>query len=655
MYSSQSKKSLLPVELADILQFHSLSSLSLSPDGTRAAFMDHQCNKTQDGYDSNLWVCDLNSRCVSAVTTDNSKQVFCWTADGDLLYATPGKETVFSRMCTNGQIRSAFSVPTRVKSIQPVMDSLWLVEATSFVSAEAKGISTEDTCIVLEELPAQYNGQGYTSGSRNSLYLFNEVDQSLTLVTPPHFETMGFNLCPEAKTIVCHGHNYTDVRGIRGCVFVYDISSRSGRIVVQPNIYRIYYATMVGKDLLFVGTKGKHDSNENPTFYTTDLATGETCELCYPDLYIGGLGIGSDCRHDGGTTSLCFDNSIYFTASHMGSGHLFEISASGKLRQVSRQAGSVDCFDIRGKTAAFIGMRDMGLQELYTLDLITGDEVCMTDFNQAYKDSRRICTPEPCNFQNHDGITIAGWVIRPANYDENKTYPAILDIHGGPKASYGMVFYHEMQLWANHGYFVFFCNPRGSDGYGEAYATISGLNGTIDYDDLMEFTDHVLATYPQIDSNRVGVTGGSYGGFLTNWIIGHTDRYAAAATQRSIGDWMVHYAACDSGYWVTSEQFPPSPLYDAENAWNHSPGKYALNIKTPTLFIHSDDDRRCPMSEMMAVYTGAVLAGAKVRMCLFHGENHELARKGKPVCRIRRLTEITEWMDKYLKGGEYRP
>ena len=617
--------------------------------------MDHQCNKTQDGYDSNLWVCDLNSRCVSAVTTDNSKQVFCWTADGDLIYATPGKETVFSRMCTNGQIRSAFSVPTRVKSIQPVMDSLWLVEATSFVSAEAKGISTEDTCIVLEELPAQYNGQGYTSGSRNSLYLFNEVKQSLTLVTPLHFETMGFSLCSEAKTIVCHGHNYTDVRGIRGCVFVYDISSRSGRIVVQPNIYRIYYATMVGKDLLFVGTKGKHDSNENPTFYTTDLATGKTCELCYPDLYIGGLGIGSDCRHDGGTTSLCFDNSIYFTASHMGSGHLFEISDSGKLRQVSQQVGSVDCFDIRGKTAAFIGMRDMGLQEVYTLDLITGDEVCMTDFNQAYKDSRRICTPEPCNFQNHDGITIAGWVIRPANYDENKIYPAILDIHGGPKASYGMVFYHEMQLWANHGYFVFFCNPRGSDGYGEAYATISGLNGTIDYDDLMEFTDHVLATYPQIDSNRVGVTGGSYGGFLTNWIIGHTDRYAAAATQRSIGDWMVHYAACDSGYWVTSEQFPPSPLYDAENAWNHSPGKYALNIKTPTLFIHSDDDRRCPMSEMMAVYTGAVLAGAKVRMCLFHGENHELARKGKPVCRIRRLTEITEWMDKYLKGGEYRP
>ena len=102
-------------------------------------------------------------------------------------------------------------------------------------------------------------------------------------------------------------------------------------------------------------------------------------------------------------------------------------------------------------------------------------------------------------------------MIPPANYDVNRTYPAILDIHGGPKACYGMVFYHEMQLWANEGYFVFFCNPRGSDGHGDAYSTISGINGTLDYDDLMQFTDHVLDIYPQIDRTRVGVTGGSYG------------------------------------------------------------------------------------------------------------------------------------------------
>lgn len=652
MFSEKSGNHSVSIELTDLLHFQSLSNLALSPDGARAAFLKHQCNKTLDGYASNLWTCDLNSGHTCAVTTGGKKQVFCWTRDGALLYATAGEETVFTRMDPDGQSSHAFTVPVCVKSIQPVTDTLWLIEATSFVSDEAKEVRTEKVCVVLEELPAHFNGQGYTSGSRNSLYLFNQTDGSLRQITPRHFETMGYSLCLEEQKIVCHGHNFTDVRGIRGCIFLYDILSGTGRIVVQPNTYRIYYATMMGNQLLFAGTKGKHDSNENPTFYLLDLSTEATRELCYPDHYVGGLGIGSDCRYGSGTTSMRFGNSVYFTSAHFESCHLFEVTSDGSFRQVSNQMGSVDFFDIKGQKAAFIGMRDMGLQELYALDLTTGQEIRLTDFNQAYIDSHTVCTPKPCYFRNRDGITITGWVIPPVGYDESRTYPAILDIHGGPKGCYGMVFYHEMQLWANRGYFVFFCNPRGSDGHGEAYATISGINGTVDYDDLMEFTDHVLNTYPQIDPNRVGITGGSYGGFLTNWIVGHTNRYAAAATQRSIGDWMVHYAACDSGFWVTSEQFPPSPLYDAANAWDHSPGKYALNIKTPMLFIHSDEDRRCPMSEMMAVYNGAGLAGTPVRMCLFHGENHELSRAGKPSCRIQRLAEITGWMDKFLKGGD---
>ena len=653
MCCEKSGKHPIPVELTDILHIRSLSHLTLSPDGTRAAFMEHQCNReTLEGYISSLWTYELISGRTATVTTGSKKQVFCWALDGSLLYAVPGEETVFYRLDSDSRSSPAFTVPVPVKSIQPVTSSIWLIETVSFISEEARGLSSEKICIVLEELPAHYNGQGYTSGSRNSLYLFDQTDNVLKQITPAYFETMGYSLCPEEQKIVCHGHTYTDVRGIRGSIFLYDIPSAAGSMVVQPNIYRIHYATVMGDTLLFAGTKGRHDSNENPTFYTVELPAGETRELCSPDHYVGGLGIGSDCRHGGGITAMRSGSSIFFTSAHFESGHLFQVSSDGGFRQISQQTGSVDCFDIRGRKAVLIGMRHMGLQELYSLDLSTGEETRLTNFNQAYIDSHRICLPRPCYFQNQDGITITGWVIPPADYDESCRYPAILDIHGGPKASYGMVFYHEMQLWASRGYFVFFCNPRGSDGHGEAYSTISGINGTVDYDDLMAFTDHVLETYPQIDPARVGITGGSNGGFLTNWIVGHTDRFAAAAAQRSIGDWMVHYAACDSGFWVTGEQFPPSPLYDAANAWDHSPGKYALHIKTPLLFIHSDDDRRCPMSEMMAVYTGAGLAGVPIRMCLFHGENHELSRTGKPVCRLQRLAQITGWMDKYLKGGE---
>lgn len=652
MQNEKSGKHSVPIKLTDLLQFQSLSNLMLSPGGNQAAFMKHQCNETLDGYNSNLWVYDLEQGNAIAVTTGNKKQVFCWAPDGGLIYAAADTQTHFTKRNADGSISPAFTIPLRVKAIQPVSDTLWLVESTSYVSEESEGLLTEKICVVLEELPAHYNGVGYTSGSRNSLYLFDQSSNTLRRITPTYFETMGYSLCTAEQKIVCHGHSFTDVRGIRGCVYLYDIPTGTGQIVVPPNIYRLYYATIVGDNVLFVGTKGKHDSNENPTFYTLDLASGDISELCYPDHYVGGLGIGSDCRYGSGTTSMRSGSSIYFTSAHFESSHLFQVTASGSFHQISQRTGSIDCFDIHGNTAVFVGMRDLGLQELYAMDLTTSQEIRLTNFNQAYADCHTICPPRPCYFQNHDGITITGWVIPPINYDENSSYPAILDIHGGPKACYGMVFYHEMQLWANRGYFVFFCNPRGSDGHGDAYSTISGINGSLDYEDLMEFTDHVLATYPQIDPARVGVTGGSYGGFLTNWIVGHTDRFAAAAAQRSIGDWMVHYAACDSGFWVTSEQFPPSPLHDAENAWDHSPGKYALNIKTPILFIHSDEDRRCPLSEMMPVYAGAALAGTPVRMCLFHGENHELSRAGKPRCRIQRLAEITSWMDKHLKGDQ---
>lgn len=642
----------IPVAVDDLLQFKSLSCPVLSPGGEKVAFMVHQSNKAQMGYISDLWIYDINSGETTKVIGANTKPTYCWTEDGSLLYAVPGEQTEFSCLKADSRTEKAFTVPAAVKSIQPVGDSVWLVEATSYLTPEAAGLKREKVCIALEELPCQYNAQGYTAGSRNSLYLFDQTTETFTQITPTHFETMGFSFCPEERKIVCHGHDYTNVRGHRGCVYLYDLASNEGRVVIGPQVYRIYYVTMVQGKVLFVGTIGKHDSNENPTFYMADPNSGCVCELCYPDLYVGGLGIGTDCRYGGGVTSMRCGSSIYFTSPKFESCHLFEVNTAGELRQVSRREGSVDSFDIKAGRAVFVGLRDMGLQELYALDLTTGEEKQLTSFNQVYKDTHSIQKPIPCFFNNHDGVTITGWTILPTDFDPGKKYPAILDIHGGPKACYGIVFYHEMQLWANQGYFVFFCNPRGSDGHGDAYSTISGLNGTLDYDDLMEFTDHVLLNYPQIDTSRVGVTGGSYGGFLTNWIVGHTDRFAAAATQRSIGDWIAHYSACDSGYWVTSEQFPPSPLHNAADAWDHSPSKYAMNIKTPMLFIHSDDDRRCPLCEMMAIYTGAGLAGNPIRMCLFHGENHELGRTGKPICRMKRISEITCWMDKYLKGGE---
>ena len=246
---------------------------------------------------------------------------------------------------------------------------------------------------------------------------------------------------------------------------------------------------------------------------------------------------------------------------------------------------------------------------------------------------------------------IDGWVLLPKDYDQSKSYPAILDIHGGPKTVFGEVFYHEMQAWANMGYFVFFCNPFGSDGKGNEFGDLRGKYGTIDYQNIMDFTDAVLAKYPAIDQKRVAVTGGSYGGYMTNWIIGHTNRFCCAATQRSISNWISFYGISDIGILFGQDQCAADIFTQegVEKLWEHSPLKYIANMETPTLFIHSDEDFRCPIAEGYQLYTALLDKGVKTRMCVFHGENHELSRGGKPQHRLRRLNEITDWIVQYTK------
>lgn len=204
-----------------------------------------------------------------------------------------------------------------------------------------------------------------------------------------------------------------------------------------------------------------------------------------------------------------------------------------------------------------------------------------------------------------------------------------------------------MQVWVNLGYIVFYCNPRGGDSYGDDFADIRGQYGGIDYEDIMTFTDFVLENYA-LDENRMGVTGGSYGGFMTNWIVSHTNRYKVAATQRSISNWISFYGTSDIGYYFGPDQTDADPIADFDKAWEQSPLKHAHNIKTPLLFIHSDKDYRCPIEQAMQLYTVVKKRGVDTRFIWFKNESHGLSRDGKPKSRIKRLEEITNWMNQYL-------
>jgi len=167
----------------------------------------------------------------------------------------------------------------------------------------------------------------------------------------------------------------------------------------------------------------------------------------------------------------------------------------------------------------------------------------------------------------------------------------------------------------------------------------------------MAFTDACLKKYPSMDKNDLFETGGSYGGFMTNWIIGHTDRFRACASQRSISNWLSFYGVSDIGVDFSADQNAAGPWSDPAALWEHSPLKYADRVKTPTLFLHSFEDYRCPVDQGYQMFTALLAHGIESRLICFRGENHELSRSGKPLHRIRRLKEITDWFDGHRKNS----
>ena len=215
--------------------------------------------------------------------------------------------------------------------------------------------------------------------------------------------------------------------------------------------------------------------------------------------------------------------------------------------------------------------------------------------------------------------------------------------------AYGYGYMHEFQVLANAGYVVFYVNPRGSEGYSEEFKDIRFRYGERDYRDLMEAVDYVLTHHPFIDPEKLGVTGGSYGGFMTNWIITQTSRFKAAVTQRSICNWVSFYGTTDIGYYFGPDQISGTPWDNLEQYWEKSPIKYVANIETPLLIIHSIEDYRCWLDQAFQLFTALKVLGKKVEMVLFPKENHDLSRRGRPKHRVERLKHILRWFNEHLK------
>lgn len=274
----------------------------------------------------------------------------------------------------------------------------------------------------------------------------------------------------------------------------------------------------------------------------------------------------------------------------------------------------------------------------------------MTRTNSDLLQACHVSLPERFTFSAPGGPPVDGWVIRPVGFEPGRKYPTVLQIHGGPMAMYAGTFFFEFQLLAAAGMGVIFTNPRGSQGYGEEFcAGIREEWGVNDYADIMAGVDAALERFDWIDPERLGVAGGSYGGYMTSWIIGHTDRFKAACSMRAVNNCHSFFGTSDTGYrW--DDIWHGTPWEDWENLIRQSPITYAGSVKTPTLVIHSEEDHRCLIEQGEQLFIALKKLGVETEFIRYPGESHGLSRGGRPWHRVHRLKSIVEWFDKHLEG-----
>ena len=292
------------------------------------------------------------------------------------------------------------------------------------------------------------------------------------------------------------------------------------------------------------------------------------------------------------------------------------------------------------------------LTDLYALDAATRKLTQLTRVNDSLFSGLTLSTPEDFWYPSFDGRKVETWILKPPGFDPAKRYPLILNIHGGPHTAYGYIFFHEMQWMAAKGYVVLYPNPRGSTTYGQDFGNIIQYNYPgDDYKDLLVAVDSVIRR-GYIDTTKLGVTGGSGGGLLTDWAVTHTHRFAAAVSQRDVADWL--------GFWYTADftLFQPTwfrsvPFHDPQEFLRRSPVQYVDSVTTPIMFVLGDEDLRAPATQGgEAMFRALKYLHKTAVMVRFPGESHELSRSGKPNHRVERLDHILNWFDKYLLGKE---
>ncbi|WAH36637.1 S9 family peptidase [Alicyclobacillus dauci] len=573
-----------------------------------------------------------------------------------------GKPQVLVMPTNGGEPIQVTDMPNGVKSYAWSPDSAWIVVAARTDGTRASdGLPKDETdqsetetqdVRVIRNLRFHGNGEGFYDGKSIHLSLVEVATRKVRQLTTGRYNETHPCFSPDGKRVAFISWRDDDERDVTPSIYAINVNTEEMNTVYQGRggVSALSYSPN-GEWIAFFGHDKGEVSGTNSYVWVVPAKGGEARCLTGSMDRPQGTQVGTDARYETGESRPIWSTDgtrIYFTATRNGDCSVYSVTLDGDVREETRTAACVvTSFDVATDGELVVAQESPTCPAEIFL-YADGEGRQVTDHNRVLKHAYAVAEPEPFSVTSHDGWTIPGWVLRPADFDSNKKYPLVLEIHGGPHSSYGNTFQHEFQLLAAHGYVVLYMNPRGSHGYGERFVQgCIGDWGGNDYQDLMAAVDEVIKL-PYIDSDLLFVTGGSYGGYMTNWIVGHTDRFRAAVTQRCISNIYSMYGTSDIGFWFNKAELGGADLWDNEELiMERSPIRYANNVKTPTKIIHSEEDYRCPMEQGQQWFTALKRFSVDTEFVRFAGENHDLSRNGKPHNRIARLKHIVEWFEHY--------